>query len=393
MGPETLPTPRIMMPEGPSKPRGRLKKNRKEIQSTMSQRNDVNDRITVNGQKRASSLPPPRMQLHQHQPKVPAISPGLTPREIPDMSEEILDRLNARGKRFLRGSRGREVLPDERYPIPVSADEACREPPAPPPESTAYGRGILRSSTALSALDPVGRDETWKKPPIPPSKPSLHKCEIERSSAAFSGLEVAAPPNQPKTTALGEQVEVEVPEPARSSGEQRGRKYVHHHYTHHHHYYPSSTQHTPSRQLQQRFTSESSPQQSSTEQYPKREVSSSLPRSLRHQQRFLVVTRPTRGGELREVQSPSFTRCRPPTAEGEVEHVHLHVYIPASPASETSETSEIDGVSGTQAKTVGAGRESKCERPRGMERTISANPWRWRHPYLREANKRSDSLR
>ncbi|KAI9870635.1 MAG: hypothetical protein M1830_004013, partial [Pleopsidium flavum] len=76
--PDTLPTPRVMTPPGPSTPPSRLGKiRRKEVGSAVSARNESADTVIINGQARAASLPTPR-KGQQQQPRVRVISPGQT---------------------------------------------------------------------------------------------------------------------------------------------------------------------------------------------------------------------------------------------------------------------------------------------------------------------------
>jgi len=76
--PETLPTPRVMTPEGPSTPPRRLEKiKRKEVGSAVSQRRGSTDTVIIRSQARASSMPTPRKEQQRHF-RARVISPGNT---------------------------------------------------------------------------------------------------------------------------------------------------------------------------------------------------------------------------------------------------------------------------------------------------------------------------
>lgn len=76
--PETLPTPRLMTPEGPSTPPRRQEKiRRKEVGSAVSQRKGSTDTVIIRSQARASSMPTPRKE-QQRQFRARVISPGST---------------------------------------------------------------------------------------------------------------------------------------------------------------------------------------------------------------------------------------------------------------------------------------------------------------------------
>lgn len=84
--PETLPTPRVMTPEGPSTPPRRLEKiKRKEVGSAASQRRGSTDTVIIRSQARASSMPTPRKE-QQQQFRARVISPGDTVLDVSKQS-------------------------------------------------------------------------------------------------------------------------------------------------------------------------------------------------------------------------------------------------------------------------------------------------------------------
>lgn len=81
--PDTLPSPRQWTPEGPSTPPKKLHKifKRKKVGSGIHARDCSTEKVVVNEQKRASSMPTPRHGVREQQ-RVRIITPSNTPREL-----------------------------------------------------------------------------------------------------------------------------------------------------------------------------------------------------------------------------------------------------------------------------------------------------------------------
>lgn len=99
--PETLPTPRVMTPEGPSTPPRRLEKiRRKEVGSPLSQRKGSTDTVIIRPQARASSMPTPRKD-QQRQFRARVISPGSTVLDVSKQSNRHINGIEYQGYPFL----------------------------------------------------------------------------------------------------------------------------------------------------------------------------------------------------------------------------------------------------------------------------------------------------
>ena len=82
--PDTLPSPRVWTPEGPSTPPNRLQKllRRKPVANEMRPKDGSADTVVRNEQKRASSVPTPRQEGRERQHhRVRIVTPSNTPRD------------------------------------------------------------------------------------------------------------------------------------------------------------------------------------------------------------------------------------------------------------------------------------------------------------------------
>ncbi|MCJ1370669.1 hypothetical protein MMC20_001882 [Loxospora ochrophaea] len=74
LDPETLPSPRVRTPEGPSTPPNKLQKVRRKEVGSAPRRNRESDTVVINGQPRAASLPTPRKSFREQRVRI--VTPG-----------------------------------------------------------------------------------------------------------------------------------------------------------------------------------------------------------------------------------------------------------------------------------------------------------------------------